>query len=155
AMVDRYDNSGNSTMGFWFFVNPVGLGPLGKSNGTGAFTGSHTTGDILLISNFTQGGSVSNIAVYEWVGTDSGGSLVALNGGNPIAGKTAAVVNSGPISVPWHYVNKSGAAQPAAGEFLEEGVNLTSLGLDSCFTSFLAETRSSQSPSATLSDFAL
>src|SRR5205823_1017622 len=41
------------------------------------------------------------------------------------------------------------------GEFLEEGVNLTSLGLSSCFSSFLAETRSSQSPSATLSDFAL
>src|SRR5207302_1820809 len=46
-----------------------------------------------------------------------------------------------------------GATQPAAGEFLEEGVDLTALGLGGCFSSFLAETRSSQSPTATLSDF--
>src|SRR5262249_22718400 len=43
----------------------------------------------------------------------------------------------------------------AAGEFLEEGVNLTALGLGSCFSNFLAETRSSQSPTATLSDFVI
>src|SRR5262249_19437317 len=35
----------------------------------------------------------------------------------------------------------------------EEGVDLTALGLQGCFSSFLAETRSSQSPTATLSDF--
>src|SRR5262249_28261775 len=33
------------------------------------------------------------------------------------------------------------------------GINLTGLGLGGCFSSFLAETRSSQSPTATLSDF--
>ena len=44
---------------------------------------------------------------------------------------------------------------PAAGEFLEEGVNLSALGLGSCFASFLAETRSSQSPTATLSDYVI
>src|SRR5262249_20329364 len=46
-------------------------------------------------------------------------------------------------------------SQPAAGEFLEEGVNLSALGLNACFSSFLAETRSSQSPTATLSDFVI
>src|SRR5262249_20803243 len=76
-----------------------------------------------------------------------------LNNGNPINGKTFAIVNSAPVSVPWSYVNKSGATSPAAGEFLEEGINLTALGLEGCFSSFLAETRSSQSPTATLSDF--
>jgi hypothetical protein len=71
------------------------------------------------------------------------------------AGKAVVVVNSGPITVPWNYVNKSGATKPDHGEFLEEGINLTSLGLSPCFTSFLAETRSSTSTSATLSDFVL
>src|SRR5207249_10767306 len=33
--------------------------------------------------------------------------------------------------------------------------NLTALGLGSCFSNFLAETRSSQSPTATLSDFVI
>src|SRR5262249_54705823 len=68
---------------------------------------------------------------------------------------TFAIVNSGPISVPWSYTNKSGQSQPAQGEFLEEGVDLTALGLSGCFASFMAETRSSQSPTATLSDFVL
>src|SRR5207237_5948496 len=49
--------------------------------------------------------------------------------------------------------DKSRNTGPAAGEFLEEGVNLSALGLEGCFSTFLAETRSSQSPTATLSDF--
>jgi uncharacterized repeat protein (TIGR01451 family) len=155
AGLDRFDNSGDSTAGFWFFVNPIGEGAITKGNGTGPFTGTHTTGDILLVSDFTQGGSVSTIRVFEWVGNDTTGSLVALNNGNPIGGKTFAIVNSAAISVPWSYTNKSKQSQPQAGEFLEEGVNLTSLGLNPCFSTFLAETRSSQSPTATLSDFVL
>src|SRR5262249_37064072 len=77
------------------------------------------------------------------------------NNGNPYNPNTFAVANTGPISLPWSYTNKSGQSQPAAGEFLEEGVDLTALGLQGCFSTFLAETRSSQSPTATLSDFVL
>ena len=47
------------------------------------------------------------------------------------------------------------ASRDGTGEFLEEGVNLTSLGLGGCFSNFIAETRSSQSPTATLSDFVI
>jgi hypothetical protein len=155
AGLDRFDNSGDSTAGFWFFVNPIGEGAISKGNGTGPFTGTHTDGDILLVSDFTVGGSVSTIRVFKWVGSDSTGSLVGLNNGNPINGSTFAIVNGAPVSVPWSFTNKSGASQPAAGELLEEGVNLTGLGLNGCFSSFLAETRSSQSPTATLSDFVL
>src|SRR5262249_10139310 len=125
------------------------------TNGGHPFTGQHADGDILLVSDFTQGGSTSTIKVFRWTGDDATGSLVALNNGNPISGNTFATVNSGAISVPWSYTNKSGQSQPAAGEFLEEGVDLTALGLQGCFSSFLAETRSSQSPTATLSDFVL
>jgi uncharacterized repeat protein (TIGR01451 family) len=155
AGLDRFDNSGDSTAGFWFFVNPIGQNPNVNQNGGHPFTGTHTTGDILLVSDFTVGGSVSTIRVFEWVGNDATGSLVALNNGNPINGSTFAIVNGSAISVPWAYTNKSGAHQPAAGEFLEEGINLTALGLNGCFSNFLAETRSSQSPTATLSDLVL
>jgi uncharacterized repeat protein (TIGR01451 family) len=160
AMVDRYDNSGDSTMGFWFFANQIGV----QSGKKGSFTGSHSTGsfdsngvfhgDILVISDFSIGGSTSTPAIYGWLGDDATGSLVQLDA-TTTAGKAVVVVNSGPITVPWNYVNKSGATKPDHGEFLEEGINLTSLGLSPCFTSFLAETRSSTSTSATLSDFVL
>src|SRR5262249_36886838 len=58
-------------------------------------------------------------------------------------------------AVPWSYMDKSHRTSPAAGEFLEEGVDLTALGLGGCFSNFLAETRSSQSPTASLSDFVI
>src|SRR5262249_9808594 len=155
AAMDRFDNSGDATAGFWFFANNIGQNPNVTQNGGHPFVGTHSDGDILLVSDFTVGGSTSNIKVFHWTGNDATGSLVALNNGNPINGNTFAVVNSGPISVPWSYTNKSGQSQPAAGEFLEEGVDLTALGLQGCFSSFMAETRSSQSPTATLSDFVL
>jgi uncharacterized repeat protein (TIGR01451 family) len=155
AGLDRYDNSGDATAGFWFFRNNITESTNVSGNGTGPFTGTHKDGDILLVSDFTVAGSTSTIKVWKWVGDDATGSLVALNNGNPINGSTFAIVNGGPISVPWSYTNKSRENQPAAGEFLEEGINLTALGLQGCFSSFLAETRSSQSPTATLSDFVL
>ena len=155
AGLDRFDNSGDATAGFWFFKNTIGENPNVTTNGGHPFVGTHSDGDILLVSDFTVGGSASTIKVFRWTGNDATGSLVALNNGNPIGGNTFAIVNSGPIPVPWSYTNKSGQGQPAAGEFLEEGVDLTALGLQGCFSSFLAETRSSQSPTATLSDFVI
>jgi hypothetical protein len=104
------------------------------------------------VSDFTVGGSVSTIKVFRWKGDDATGSLV------PVAtppNSTFAIANSGAITVPWAFRDKSGGTGPAAREFLEVGVNLTALGLGGCFASFLAETRSSQSPTATLSDFVL
>jgi uncharacterized repeat protein (TIGR01451 family) len=145
AGLTRFDDSGDATAGFWFFVNPI------SENANGTFSGTHTDGDILLVSDFTIAGSVSTIKVFEW----KSGNLVLLNNGNLPSGTTFAIVNGAPISVPWTYVNKSGAHQPDHGEFLEEGINLTGLGLNGCFSTFLAETRSSQAPTATLSDLVL
>jgi uncharacterized repeat protein (TIGR01451 family) len=156
AGLDRFSNSGDSTAGFWFFVNPVSKSVTGNVGGSGAsFNGTHHDGDLLLISDFTVGGSVSTIRVFRWTGNDATGSLVPIDNGNPISGSTFAIVNSGPISVPWSFKDKAGFSHPQAGEFLEEGVNLTGLGLNGCFSSFMAETRSSQSTTATLSDFIL
>ena len=152
AGLDRFDNSGDATVGFWFFQNPVALSTSNPTNSGSPFTGTHADGDILLVSDFTQGGSTSTIQVYRWTGSDSSGSLVPITAP---AGTTFAIVNGGPIAVPWSLTNKSGQNRPAAGEFLEGGVDLTALGLDGCFSSVLAETRSSQSPTATLSDFVI
>src|SRR5207249_5882128 len=130
AGLNRFDNSGDATAGFWFFKNNIGKNPKVTTNGGHPFVGTHTDGDILLVSDFTVGGSTSTIKVFRWTGNDATGGLVALNNGNPISGDTFAIVNGAAVSVPWSYTNKSGQHSPAAGEFLEEGVDLTALGLD-------------------------
>jgi hypothetical protein len=149
--LDRYDNSGDATAGFWFLQGPVAEGTNKVGGGTG-FTGTHTDGDILLVSDFTTGGSTSTIKVFRWTGDDATGKLVEVP--TP-PNSTRALVNSGPITTPWTFADKSKNTKPAAGEFLEEGVNLSALGLGACFANFIAETRSSQSPTATLSDFVI
>src|SRR5262249_36876118 len=108
--------------------------------------------DILLVSDFRQGGSVSTVAVFRWTGDDATGSLVPVDAPGAT---TFAIVNSGSIVVPWSFRDKSHNISPAAGEFLEEGVDLPALGLGGCFSSFMAETRSAQSPTPTLSDFVI
>src|SRR5205814_3727034 len=135
AGLDRYDNSGDATAGFWFLQNAVGENSTAKVGGGHPFTGTHADGDILLVSDFTTGGSVSTIKVFRWSGNDATGSLVAV--ATP-PNSTFAIVNSGPITVPWTFKDKSGNTKPAAGEFLEEGVNLSALGLGGCFSNFLA-----------------
>src|SRR5262249_25958568 len=92
------------------------------------------------------------IQVFRWTGDDATGSLVQVATPDKT---TFAIVNTGSIAVPWSYTDKSHRTSPAAGEFLEEGVDLTALGLGGCFSNFLAETRSSTAPTATLSDFVI
>jgi hypothetical protein len=165
---DRFDNSGDSQIGFWFFNSKVGL------NADGSFSGVHkagvvphdpnNAGDVLILSDFTQGGTQPTIRIYEYVG--SGGSDGALNllGGNATDVRDCATVSTDDFcasvnpkdgaTAPWLFKNKSGQTTFGHGEFYEGGLNLTSLGLQNeCFSSFLAETRSSQSTTATLKDF--
>jgi hypothetical protein len=153
--VDRFDNSGDATMGFWFFQDSIAETTTKKQGGM-TFSGQHKEGDLLLVSDFSIGGSVSTITAYKWVGNDATGGLSA-----PIvlsAQQGLAIVNGSTTSPGgWAFTNKSGANTFDHGEFLEEGVDLTAIfGANvPCFTTFLAETRSSTSTSATLSDFTL
>jgi hypothetical protein len=153
---DRYDNSGDSTIAFWFFQDAtVALSNTRKQGGF-TFTGVHRDGDLLLISDFTVGGSTSTIHAYEWSGDDATGSLVD-KGALP-AGQGYAIVNGANETSPWPFTDKgntSGGNTFAPGEFFEGGVDLNAIyGANlPCFSTFMAETRSSQSPTATLSDF--
>jgi hypothetical protein len=72
----------------------------------------------------------------------------------------AATNAGGPITVSWPYASKFGGSAnsvPAAG-FFEGGIDITELfggvpGNEPCISSFLVETRSSQTPDAVLKDF--
>jgi hypothetical protein len=95
AGLTRFDNSGAATAGFWFLQNPISENPNVTTNGGHPFVGTHADGDILLVSDFTQGGSVSTIKVFRWTGDDATGSLVAVP--TP-PNSTFAIVNSAPIT---------------------------------------------------------
>jgi hypothetical protein len=149
AGVDRYSASGNSTVGFWFFQNPISV------NANGTFSGVHTEGDLLLVVNFSVSSTNPPVSAYVWEGTDAAGTILPMN--NVPAGATFALVPVGPVPVPWTFIEKYGSTLPQTGEFLEVGADLSALfpaGVPH-YASFLTETRSSNSVNSTLSDFAL
>jgi hypothetical protein len=156
-MADRFDNSGDSQMGFWF-VGDSAVGP--KSDGT--FSGQHKDGDFLVVAHFVTGGSAPEIEVFKWTG-GANGSL-----GDPIVPSNTqkcdpgtgvktvcAIVNGDTVAAPAGFKDKSGNTSYAHGEFMEGGINLNAIFGNNvpCIASFFAETRSSQSTTATLSDF--
>jgi len=86
AGMDRFANSGDSTAGFWFvqdstFALCVGQNLAATGNGgtvanasctaSGTFVGHHSDGDLLLVSDFSQGGAVSTINAFVWNGGGS------------------------------------------------------------------------------------
>jgi uncharacterized repeat protein (TIGR01451 family)/fimbrial isopeptide formation D2 family protein len=169
---DKFDDSGDAQIGFWFFQGAVSLGA------NGLFDGVHTVGDVLVLSDFTNGGSVDLICVYEWnppgdniaagvptnTGCDLGDNLTLAAAGAEcdVSGPdgefdVCAIVNAGVEDAPWPFVNKDGATDFGVGQFFEGGINLDELfdGDAPCFSGFLAETRSSQEVEAQLKDFAL
>ena len=180
---DRFDNSGDAQQGFWFFQNPVGI--KWDSNGDGAVTeadancpqsigggtgfctptgapATHRLGDLLIISNFSNGGTVSTINVYKWNPAVSGNleQLAASDSANcvgrPDGDSFCGLVNSGLAPSPWPFLDKSGNSSPINGELYEGGVNLSALNLgNECFSTVASETRSSTSTTAVLKDFVI
>jgi hypothetical protein len=172
--LDRFDNSGDAQNGFWFLQSRIALGSNKIGGGTG-FTGEHLNGDVLVVSDFSNGGTVATITIYKW---DT--ACTATNKPDPdcadanlrqietsAAAKCSATLGAGDsfcgivnptdgTPVPWSgdYTDKSGNHSYLQGELYEAGINLSALGLGGeCFSSFVSETRSSTSTTATLKDF--
>src|SRR5689334_6363686 len=188
---DRFDNSGDAQQGFWFLQNATAT--QYNNNGTqtvcpqkiGGATGFcdpntgaavvHRDGDMLVISDFSNGGTNSTITIYEWctgsassTGTCAGQPLGLhfLAGSNTASAQCGIGSTDDPFCgivnltngtpAPWPYTDKSGNHSYLAGELFEAGIDLTNLGLaNECFSSVLSETRSSTSTTATLKDFVL
>ena len=158
---DRIATNGDAQIGFWFLQDEV------APDGDGGFAGEHKEGDILVLSDFTKGGDIGTIQVCTWAGGDGTAghlecdpeSVTDVGGGvfctpDDVA---CATINHDSVDSVWPYDPKSGPNDVyARGAFFEGGVNATELlGETPCFASFLVETRSSQSETATLKDFVL
>jgi hypothetical protein len=166
AGADRYDNAGDSTMGFWFVQDPTVGSGVTASCGLGSgcsFGGKHTDGDLLIVSDFSTGGSISSIAVYLWGGNTA--NLVTTIKGNEIGecnvltGSKAlcGIVNPVNVDAPWTFTDKHLGTTSSfeTGEFIEIGLDLSAIFPTAipCFSTFFAETRASTSLTSTLSDF--
>jgi hypothetical protein len=132
-------------------------------------------GDVLVVSEFSNGGGVSNITAYRWVG--GANPLVQIaqalgNGGDcksALAGDTiCATTNSGTkpfntnITTPWLTSDATlGVGNTVVPpDFFEGGIDLTQAfqqsgggTAPSCFNTFIADTRSSTTTSSTLFDY--
>jgi hypothetical protein len=164
--LERNANTGDGNVAFWFLQSNADCASTG---GSAAWTGDHVDGDLLIVSAFTKGGGVSGIDVYRWDG-GAGGSLNPNSVAHGVDCKTTlggdsvcATTNSGPdaitgtISTPWLTSNKQDGVGNSLreAEFFEGGLDLTANDLGGkCFNVFVGDTRSSQSLTATLFDYA-
>lgn len=164
----RFSNVGDAQIGLWFFQQEVAPQPDGTFGPGPGIVATHTDGDLLVLVNFEGGGTTPSIEVFEWAGGVNGAPVPAaglitgecgtgVNAGNH---DVCAITNAANSNAPgsWGYVPKSGTPGVFPPQsFFEGGVNLTSIfgeGNVPCFSSFIAETRSSSSITAQLKDFA-
>jgi uncharacterized repeat protein (TIGR01451 family) len=148
---ERGSNNGTSFAGFWLMKNSnVGC------SGSNDFSGQHTDGDLLVVSDYTNGGGTQDVSVYRWNGNDATGSLSAapiIDGaicGGAANDNACAIANAASITSPWSPTSHD------SDTFVETGIDMNVLlgQAGGCFTTFLAETRSSAELTATLKDFA-
>jgi hypothetical protein len=179
--MDRFATQGSANVGFWFLQDPnfgiVAGDPAGSTSG---FTGEHKTGfldgdnkvpgDLLVLSEFDEGGDNPSIKVFEWVGSggdEGNGSLKAIldgSTGTPAEcgaashpDEVCAIVNEAPVDPEWLYEGKkvkgNESTEIPTAAFFEGGLNLTEMfGVTPCVSSFVAETRSSFETNAILKD---
>jgi hypothetical protein len=184
AGMDRFANAGDATAGFWFvqdstFALCTGAGqssngPNAGCKASGTFLGKHFDGDLLIVSDFSIGGAVSTINVFQWQSgtlvldaTRSPAPCDPVGGNNTLCGLvnnafTQVLNNRGnpvlqAVTVSpggWSFGDKNGLSAFQVGEFLEISVDLNAIFGSNipCFSTFFAETRSSTAPTASLSD---
>ena len=166
--IERNANTGDANVAFWFLQDSASCD---DSAGTATWSGHHMDGDILIVSAFTNGGGVSGIDAYRWNGGASGSlgttsvahgvDCQGTSGGDAICATTNGSASPGldaAITTPWQTANATDGLgftlQPS--EFFEGGIDLTAKGLGNhCFNTFVGDTRSSQSLTATIFDYAL
>jgi hypothetical protein len=168
-MADRIANNGDAALGFWFLKSAVGLNP------DGTFSGEHSDGDLLILGNSetVTGSEEVTIEIYEWqlgapnnlvlLGSSTVGDEGRCGSATPHVGSGNACFNSNPGATgnfSWKYnfhpTTDPQVNYPENRLVFEGGIDITALGSAApCFSTFIAETRSSTSLTADLKDLAM
>ena len=169
---ERLDPSGDSHIDIEFLQDDIALDEAPPCNDPGSdptpcsFTSSttngRTAGDLIVSMDFTTGGGIGEFSIREFTGTEYVLVEPALTTEGCDSGDTACAFNNG-VSInggPWPNIDKSGTVItniPKNG-FTEFGIDVTGLIGEGeevpCITTFMGKTRSSQSFTAELKDFA-
>lgn len=161
---ERLVNNGDSHIDFEFLQSQVGLTGVCA----GSFTGHRSEGDLLAAVDFTNGGGLATSTLFQWhcvaePGPQPADGTVCDPTGAPhyqpiaIPGSTTFLVNSATIPCGGWVCRDAvtgNATQVAANDFMEGGIDLTVLNFTGCFTTFLPHTRTAQSFTSVLTDFA-
>src|SRR3989449_2183638 len=157
---ERFTNNGAGDLGLWLLQDPTVA--CSSTKGAVSFTGAHVVGDVLLVGEFSTGGTVTTLNAFEWVGGSSPLMNITATGGADcrtadVAANFCSRSNTVSISTPWPTQDKtSGPNTLATAEFFEVGIDLTGLfGSNApCINRFIFDTRTSPSLTATLVDYA-
>ncbi len=165
---------GDSHMDFEFLQSSVGLSPSASNACAGSFTGHRTQGDMLLAVDFTKGGSLGGFTLYVWTcatpsptgtvcdpagsGKANGNAYVATSSSTLLAAVNFGVNDAAAVDCGgWACRHADGSVESTVdvNKFMEGGIDFNALGFQGCLSTFLPHTRSSQTFTATLKDFAL
>ncbi len=157
---ERFTNNGAGDLGLWLLQDPTVA--CSSTKGAVSFTGAHVVGDVLLVGEFSTGGTVTTLNAFKWVGGSSPLANITATGGADcrtadVAANFCSRSNIVSISTPWPTQDKtSGPNTLATAEFFEVGIDLTGLfGSNApCINRFVFDTRTSPSVTATLKDYA-
>src|SRR6266568_214914 len=157
---ERFTNNGAGDLGLWLLQDPTVS--CSSTKGAVSFTGAHVVGDVLLVGEFSTGGTVTTLNAFKWVGGSSPLVNITATGGADcrtadVAANFCSRSNIVSISTPWPTQDKtSGPNTLATAEFFEVGIDLTGLfGSNApCINRFVFDTRTSPSVTATLKDYA-
>src|SRR5712692_8893858 len=164
---ERLVNNGDSHMDFEFLQSVVGV----TAACSGVFTGSRSEGDLLVAVDFTAGGALAGTSVYQWHclaepgPQPADGTVCNPAGAAPpehyhvIAAPSflSFLVNSAAISCGGWVCRDAISGDPtivSTNDFLEGGVDLAGIPFTGCFNTFLPHTRTAQSFTSGLKDFA-
>ena len=161
---ERLVNNGDSHMDFEFLQSTIGR----TAACAGGFTGHRTQGDLLVAVDFTNGGALAGFSVWLWhCAADPGpqpadGTVCDPTGVQhyeQIAAPVFAAVTVNGSTIPcggWVCRDQvtGNSTQVAQNDFLEGGVDLEAIPFAGCFHSFLPHTRTAQSFTSVLKDFA-
>jgi len=174
---ERVVNNGDSHIDFEFLQDDITLTGTNVPCGPGGFSGDRTQGDFLLAIDFTKGGEFGGATLYRWQcdtvydpSKDGDVCNPPANGQSiphyePVTDATVSQalvfgVNSGETPIAgggWVHRNSDGSPRDDVikNAFMEGAIDLGALGFDGCVQTLLPHTRSSQSFTAVLKDFAL